>query len=268
MEASRVSRAQRYAIIPARMQSSRFPGKPLADLHGKPLVQHVYERVREAAVFDEIVVATDDERIAHAVRTAGGTAQMTRSDHATGTERVAEVAAALPPNTLVCNVQGDEPILPPGLLRDLVEFVESKPQIDMATAAHPASDACGRTNRNVVKVLLNRQGRALYFSRAAVPFAGDGAGHYLRHVGIYAFRQEALQRFVRFPVGDLEEREGLEQLRALENGMPIDVLVTRYITHGVDTPDDLKAVASRFGRSLESLRTKAKSSLGDSGSEI
>jgi len=116
-------------------------------------------------------------------------------------------------------------------------------------------------------VLVDRRGRALYFSRAAVPFAGDAEARYLRHVGVYAFRQASLERFVRFPCGDLERREGLEQLRALENGMPVDVLVTRHVTHGVDTPEDLKAVASRFARSLESSRTKARGFLSDSRSE-
>ncbi len=261
------SRAQRYAIIPARMASTRFPGKPLALLHGRPLVQHVYERVRDARVFDEIIVATDDARIAEVVRRAGGRAEMTRSDHATGTERVAEVAHDLPAETLICNVQGDEPILPAGLLRDLVAFVENDARIEMATAAHPADDAEGLRSPHVVKVLVDCNGRSLYFSRAAVPFASGREATYLRHVGIYAFRQQALQRFVALPRGELERREGLEQLRALENGMPIDVLVTSYVTHGVDTPEDLKAVASRLGRFLESSPTTTRGPLSDSGCE-
>lgn len=261
------SRAQRYAIIPARMRSTRFPGKPLADLRGKPLVQHVYERVRDADVFDEVVVATDDERIAEVVRSAGGAARMTRAAHATGTGRVAEVAAALPADTLVCNVQGDEPILPPALLRDLVHFVEADARIEMATAAHPASDAAGWSSPHVVKVLLDRSGRALYFSRSPVPYAREGGARYLRHVGVYAFRQRTLARFANLPVGELEEREGLEQLRALENGIPIDVLVTRHDTHGVDTPDDLKAVASRLARFLESTPIKTRGFHSDTGCE-
>lgn len=260
-------RAQRYAIIPARMGSTRFPGKPLADLCGKPLVQHVVERARDAAVFDEIIVATDDERIAGVVQRAGGRAKMTRADHGTGTERIAEVAAGLPASTLICNVQGDEPLLPVALLRDLVHFMEADAGIEMATAAHPASDEAGLRSPHVVKVLLDRHGRALYFSRAAVPYAAGGETRYLRHVGIYAFRAQALERIVALPPGDLERREGLEQLRALENGIPVDVLVTPHVTQGVDTPDDLKAVASQLERFLESTPTKTPGSLSDSGCE-
>jgi 3-deoxy-manno-octulosonate cytidylyltransferase (CMP-KDO synthetase) len=153
------------------------------------------------------------------------------------------------------------------LLRELVQFVEADERIEMATAAHPASDAVGWSNPHVVKVLLDRTGRALYFSRAPVPYAGESQARYLRHVGVYAFRQHTLARFVELPTGELEQREGLEQLRALENGIPIDVLVTQYDTQGVDTPDDLKAVASRLARFLESSRIKTRGSLSDTRCE-
>jgi 3-deoxy-manno-octulosonate cytidylyltransferase (CMP-KDO synthetase) len=246
------------AIIPARYSSSRFPGKPLAQLGGKPLVQHVLERAHEAGVFDAVWVATDDERIADAVRAAGGEARMTRSDHATGTERVAELAADLPADSLIVNVQGDEPLLPPALLQDLVRCAHEG--LDIVTAAYPAVDEGAFRSPHVVKVVLDRRGDALYFSRAPIPHALDAESRWLRHVGLYAFRQAALARFVSLPPADLERREGLEQLRALENGMRIHVLVTRHETLGVDTPEDLKAVAIRLGASLESGRSTASPS--------
>ena len=237
------------AIIPARYGSSRFPGKPLAMLAGKPLVLHVQERAREAGVFDAVWVATDDERIADAVRAAGGEARMTRSDHETGTERVAELARDLPADSLVVNVQGDEPLLPPALLQELVHCVHEDGSIEIATAAHPSDDAKAFHSPHVVKVVLDSRGDALYFSRAPIPHASGVATGFLRHVGLYAFRQAALVRFVSLPPGALEHREGLEQLRALENGMRIRVLVTLHETLGVDTPEDLKAVAIRLGAS-------------------
>lgn len=246
------SRPVRHAVIPARYAARRFPGKPLAELAGKPLVVHVLERVRAAGVFDAVCVATDDERIARVVRDAGGVACMTRADHATGTERVAEVAAALPEDALVCNVQGDEPLMPPELLRDLMDFADSDPAIECATAAHVCTDAAGLGSPHVVKVVLDASGRALYFSRAPIPHDGSGQRCYLRHIGVYAFRRRTLSRFVGLPRGELERREALEQLRALEHGVPIHVLVTRHETVGVDTPEDLKAVARRLAGCLES----------------
>jgi len=240
--------APAVAVIPARWASSRFPGKPLAALQGKPLVQHVLERTRAAAVFDAVWVATDDERIATAVRAAGGEARLTRAEHATGTERVAEVAAMLPDDAVVLNVQGDEPLVAPDLLRDLVQALRRDPAIDIVTAAHWADDAAGFASPHVVKVVIDAQGRALYFSRSGIPSAAAGtAPRYLRHIGIYGFRRRILSQFVQLPRGPLEAREGLEQLRALENDVRIHVLVTTHETLGVDTPEDLKAVALRLG---------------------
>jgi 3-deoxy-manno-octulosonate cytidylyltransferase (CMP-KDO synthetase) len=240
--------ATAVAVIPARWASTRFPGKPLAALHGKPVVQHVLERARAAAVFDAVWVATDDERIAAVVRAAGGEARLTRPEHATGTERVAEAAAALPPDAVVLNVQGDEPLVPPELLRDLVQALQRDPAIDIVTAAHWSEDAAGFASPHVVKVVIDAAGRALYFSRCGIPHAAPGtAQHYLRHIGIYGFRRRILSQFVQLPRGPLEAREGLEQLRALENGLRIHVLVTTHETLGVDTPEDLKAVALRLG---------------------
>ncbi len=234
------------AVIPARWASVRFPGKPLALLAGRPMIVHVLERARESAVFDAVWVATDDERIAAVVRQAGGVARMTRADHATGTERVAEAAADLPPDAIVVNVQGDEPLIAPALLCELVELLATDPAVDIATAAHEARDAAGRTSPHVVKVVRGANGDALYFSRAAVPHSRDDDTTYLHHIGIYAFRHAALARFVQLAPSALERREGLEQLRGLENGMRIRVLVTAHASRGVDTPEDLKAVALRL----------------------
>jgi len=234
------------AIIPARWASTRFPGKPLAPLAGRPMLAHVVERVTAAAVFDAVWVATDDERIAAAARAAGAQVRMTRSDHATGTERVAEAAAGLPAGALVVNVQGDEPLVPPELLRELVARLRADAAIELLTAAHPADDAAGFASPHVVKVVLDAHGRALYFSRAGIPQPGAAPLRYLRHIGIYAFRAAALARFIALPRGELEIREGLEQLRALEHGMQIHVVVTAHETRGIDTPEDLKAVAMRL----------------------
>jgi 3-deoxy-manno-octulosonate cytidylyltransferase (CMP-KDO synthetase) len=235
------------AVIPARWGSSRFPGKPLADLAGKPLVVHVLDRVRESGAFDVVWVATDDERIADAVHAAGGEARLTRTDHATGTERVAETTAHLPDSALVFNVQGDEPLVPPSLLAALAARLRADPGLEIITAAHPEHDPQAFASPHAVKVVVDAGGRALYFSRAPIPHAGGGApSEWLRHVGIYGFRAAALARFVRLPAGRLEKREGLEQLRALEHGMRIDVLVTEHATQGVDTPADLEAVAKRL----------------------
>jgi 3-deoxy-manno-octulosonate cytidylyltransferase (CMP-KDO synthetase) len=237
------------AIIPARWGSSRFPGKPLALLGGKPLVQHVLERAQAAQVFEAVWVATDDERIAAAVRAAGGTAFATRADHATGTERVAELAERLPDHALVVNVQGDEPLVAPELLRQLVACLRADPAVEIVTAAHASADAAAFASPHVVKVVLDARGDALYFSRAGIPHPRGAAPRFWRHVGVYGFRRHALARLVALPPSALERSEGLEQLRALETGMRIRVLITTYESHGVDTPADLKAVANRLGAS-------------------
>ncbi len=232
------------AIIPARYHSSRFPGKPLALLQGKPMIAHVVERARAAAVFDHVWVATDDIRIRDAVQAAGGEAYLTRADHATGTERVAELAARLPRDASVVNVQGDEPLVHPELLRDIVHALRDDPECDVVTAAHPSQDVTAFASPHVVKVVVDAAGRALYFSRAPIPGGvGGDPSHFLHHIGIYGFRRASLDRFVALPRGELELHEGLEQLRALEHGMRIRVLVTAHRTLGVDTPADLKAVA-------------------------
>ena len=229
------------AIIPARYHSSRFPGKPLALLHGKPMIAHVVDRARAAAVFDRVWVATDDERILEAVQAAGGEAYLTRADHATGTERIAELAARLPREASVVNLQGDEPLVHPGLLREIVHELQDDPKCEIVTAAYRSDDPAAFANPHVVKVVVDAEDRALYFSRAPIPSGGDACS-FLHHVGIYGFRRASLDRFVTLSRGELELREGLEQLRALEHGMRIRVLVTSHRTLGVDTPADLKAV--------------------------
>jgi 3-deoxy-manno-octulosonate cytidylyltransferase (CMP-KDO synthetase) len=234
------------AVVPARWGSSRFPGKPLAPLGGRPMVVHVLERARAAFVFDAVWAATDDARIADAVQAAGFEAVLTSADHTTGTERVAEAVSALTADAIVVNVQGDEPLVPPALLADLVEVMRAEPGLEMATAACAGSDAADFASPHVVKVVVDAQDDALYFSRAPIPCPRSAAPSYLRHVGVYAFRAAALRRLVTFAPGRLEAIEGLEQLRALENGMRIRVRRTEHAPIGVDTPDDLKAVASRL----------------------
>lgn len=235
------------AVIPARLASSRFPGKMLADRTGKPLVQHVWERVRLARRIDRVIVATDDQRIADAVRGFGGDAAMTRADHPNGTTRIAEVAAALD-SDLVINVQGDEPEIDPTLIDRLVALLDERPDCPMATLASPCRDAADFANPNVVKVVLRRDGTAMYFSRAAIPFDrdGDSAATPLRHVGIYGYRRAFLPRYISLPETPLERSEKLEQLRALEHTVPIAVAVVDAAVHGIDTPEQYEAFVGRW----------------------
>ncbi len=232
-------------VIPSRFGSSRFPGKSLADLAGKPLVVRVVENSRRITTASKIVVATDDERIAEAVTSAGGVAEMT-GDHATGTDRIGEVVQRHEAD-LIVNLQGDEPLLDPTDVDDLIRTMAQQPQLDIGTCAHSFTNAASWQDPNAVKVICDQRGRALYFSRAPIPgtFPGaenKGAQVALRHVGIYAFRREALLRFLQLERTPLEMAEGLEQLRALENGMSIQVLPIAQAPVGVDTPADLEEV--------------------------
>jgi len=239
-------------VIPARFQSSRFPGKPLALIAGKTLVQRVYERAKGARRLSRLVVATDDDRIARAVESFGGEAVMTSPDHASGTDRLAEVARRLPAEIYV-NIQGDEPLLDPADVDRLVECLEADGGAAMATLAQPMGDARAAGDANVVKVVCDSAGRALYFSRSAIPYvrfpepasqegAPSGAGPWLRHVGVYAYRRRFLLEFASWKPGRLESLEGLEQLRALEAGRTIQVVEARGRYLGVDTPEDVIAV--------------------------
>lgn len=236
-------------VIPARYGSTRFPGKALADVHGKPLIVRVAENARGVRLADRVLVATDDPRIEAAVTAAGLDCELTGA-HATGTDRIAEVAARHDA-ALVVNLQGDEPLLPPADVDALIARMAAEPAWDIGTCAHPFDGPDDWREPNVVKVVADRAGRALYFSRAPIPGMFPGAerpGHTvaLRHVGIYAYRREALLRFAALPRTPLEQAEGLEQLRALENGLTIGVVTVAAGPVGVDTPADLERVRAAW----------------------
>lgn len=225
------------AVIPARYASTRFPGKPLAPLLGVPMVAHVVARVQEAGVADEIIVATDDQRIAEAARQAGATVEMT-GEAASGTDRVAQVARGRKA-AVVLNVQGDEPALPPENLRRLAQFLLAHPDAPIATLALPAVPG-DLDDANVVKVVCDHLGRALYFSRAPIPYPRHaGRTPALRHLGLYGFQRQALLQFTAWPEVELERVEGLEQLRALWHGMTMYVLPASGESVAVDVPEDL-----------------------------
>jgi 3-deoxy-manno-octulosonate cytidylyltransferase (CMP-KDO synthetase) len=231
-------------VIPARYASTRFPGKPLADLGGKPMVVHVCERARESGALS-VAVATDDERIVQAVVQAGHRALMTRADHPSGTDRIAEAAGALglAGQDIVVNVQGDEPLIDPGLIRDVAAMLGRNREASMSTACHPIHDAASLDNPNVVKVVLDAAGYALYFSRSRIPFPREAGASCYRHAGIYGYRVEFLKIYASLKPALLEQTEALEQLRALWHGYRIAVAVsTAEIPPGVDTPQDLEAV--------------------------
>jgi 3-deoxy-manno-octulosonate cytidylyltransferase (CMP-KDO synthetase) len=227
------------AIIPARYASSRFPGKPLAEIAGRPMIEHVYRRAAEARGVDAVVVATDDRRIVEAVEAFGGVARMTGAAHRTGTDRVAEVAADLS-CAIVVNVQGDEPLLDPGMITAVVEPLRADAEVVMTTARRPLTDAADLDNPHVVKVVSDGRGDALYFSRAPIPHGAAGGAQAFVHVGLYAFRRDFLLRFAALPQTPLELAESLEQLRALEHGYRIRTVVTEHHSIGVDTPEDLE----------------------------
>jgi 3-deoxy-manno-octulosonate cytidylyltransferase (CMP-KDO synthetase) len=233
------------ALIPARMGSSRFPGKPLALILGKPLIQRVYERALEVAGLDGVWVATDDERIRECVAAFGGRAVMTRDDHPSGSDRLAEAAGLLhlAPEDIVINIQGDQPVFPPELIAQLAAVLRRDPEAVMVTPVRRLRDPAGAANPNVVKAVFDRSGRALYFSRSPLPFWRDaGQPYYYKHIGIYAYRVEFLKKFVHLPPGRWELAEKLEQLRALEHGFVIHVVETPGDTREVDTPEDLQEV--------------------------
>jgi 3-deoxy-manno-octulosonate cytidylyltransferase (CMP-KDO synthetase) len=223
------------AVIPARWASSRFPGKPLAMLRGKPMIQHVFERVRRTRGLSRTLVATDDARIAEAVKAFGGEVVMT-GECRTGTDRVCEAVRSIAAE-VVLDVQGDEPLIEPACLEALLAAF-GEPAVQMATLARALLPE-EATNPNVVKVVCDRDGDALYFSRAAIPFARNPPARALGHVGVYAFRKGFLEKLSALASTPLERAEGLEQLRVLENGLPIRVVQTSWRSVGVDTPEDL-----------------------------
>ena len=230
-------------VIPARYASVRFPGKPLAPLAGKPMVVRVWEAAQSAARLDRSVVATDDERIAAAVRQAGGEAVLTSPDAASGTDRLAEAARAIPADAYV-NIQGDEPLMSPANIDRAVETLAADPRREIATIALPMP-AAQAADPNVVKVVVARDGRALYFSRSPIPYARQGPPAYRKHLGIYVYRGETLQKLAALSPSPLERAESLEQLRWLEAGYAIWVGEAADDSIGVDTPEDL-ARAERY----------------------
>ncbi len=228
-------------VIPARYRSTRFPGKPLALIAGKPMIQWVYERAKRARLLDEVFVATDDVRIEKAVRGFGGKVVMTSARHRSGTDRVAEVARKTQA-ALVVNIQGDEPLIQPQAIDDAVRALTKDEKCDISTLAAPAGPEA-LLDPDVVKTVCDRSGLALYFSRGAIPYPREGAGRQvLQHIGLYAYRREALQRLSRMAPSRLEKIEKLEQLRALENGLKIKVITISNGWPSVDRPEDVKKV--------------------------
>lgn len=242
-------------VIPARYASSRLPGKPLLMETGKYLIQHVYERACLASPA-AVLVATDDQRIYQAVRGFGGKAVMTRSDHPSGTDRIAEVAMHLDVDVIV-NLQGDEPLVEPASLQQLPRLLEEDAEAEMATLATPISTLTQWRDPNCVKVVRDRRGRALYFSRSPIPFVRDGLPdlsnknhEFLQHLGLYAYRRDFLAQFAHLPVHPLEQLEKLEQLRVLGNGGAIAVGVVSQHSVGVDTPEDYRRFVDSYFREL------------------
>jgi 3-deoxy-manno-octulosonate cytidylyltransferase (CMP-KDO synthetase) len=236
-----------FGLIPARYASTRFPGKPLALIAGKPLLQHVVERCRMARSLQEIIVATDDERIREVARKFCSV-EMTRSEHPSGSDRIAEVVERLACEAVV-NIQGDEPLIDPRVVDAVANALD---RFEMSTAATPIRERGEYDNPNVVKVVVSRAGQALYFSRRTIPYVRDAASRsleeqmaafpFLKHLGIYGYRREALLRLVKWPISALERAEKLEQLRALENGVQIGVVQVDYDSLGVDVPEDIQRV--------------------------
>ncbi len=230
------------SLIPSRYASTRLPGKPLADICGRPMIQHVYERVRGVSLFDDVIVATDDSRIAGAVRAFGGKVCMTSPDCPSGSDRIREAAAQHLADIYV-NVQGDEPLIEPSAIERLVLEMQADESLQMATLCYPV-DAEKARDPNLVKVVRAHNGNALYFSRSPIPYPRSGGtpASYLGHLGIYAYRRDLLMRFNELPSSPLENTEKLEQLRVLQAGIDIRVLLTDAMGPGVDTPEDLEEV--------------------------
>ncbi len=230
--------------IPARFGSTRFPGKPLAQLAGRPMIAHVIERALATGLGD-VIVATDDRRIAEAAERAGAIVRMTRPDHTSGTERLAEAMQDVDCD-IVVNVQGDEPLIDPRAIRAVIQPLEHEPTLSMATLAHPISSMKDLHDPHVVKVVCNAMGHAMYFSRAAIPYPRGEAGVPLKHVGVYAYRKAFLLGYPRLVPCEAEQAEHLEQLRALYHGHTIAVTIGDFECTGVDTPEDLVRAESRL----------------------
>lgn len=237
------------AVIPARYASTRFPGKPLVDIRGKSTIRRVYEQANKATLVDEVIVATDDERILEHVQGFGGQVVMTSDQHRSGTDRCAEVAAALSGFDRIINVQGDEPFINPQQIDQVVQPLIEDPEVAIATLAKQLTDPDVLFDPNVVKVVFNALHRALYFSRNTIPYLRDvpreswlEEAAFYKHIGIYGFKREVLLALAQLEPGVLEQCESLEQLRWLEAGYSIYVGITQWETHGIDRPEDLKKI--------------------------
>ena len=236
-------------VIPARFASSRFPGKALAIIASKPMIQHVFERASRSRYLSDLVIATDDERIAAAARAFRAPVRMTLPDHPSGTDRVAEVASAYPDVELIVNIQGDEPLIDPEAIDAAILSVLGDPTVSMGTLMKRIENPEEVSNPNVVKVVTDLHGRAIYFSRLPIPYVretGSIALTRFKHIGLYIYRRDLLLAYPDLPVGPLERSERLEQLRALENGHSIRVVETDYDSLGVDTPEDFERVSKLF----------------------
>ena len=244
--------AEVVGIIPARYDSKRLPGKPLVLIHDRPMIQHVYQRAAQASTLARLVVATDDRRIQKAVAQFGGEALMTSHEHLSGTDRVAEAARQLmlEDDAIVINIQGDEPLLRAEMIDSLVGSLQENMNVPMATLAYPQTAKDDFTDPGVTKVVFDARGRALYFSRSPIPAVRDGSSPpaYCKHLGFYGYRNGFLQEFTRLSPGVLEKLEKLEQLRALEHGFSISVVISPFDSISVDTPEDLARVRKFMGK--------------------
>jgi 3-deoxy-manno-octulosonate cytidylyltransferase (CMP-KDO synthetase) len=243
------------AVIPARYAATRLPGKPLVSLAGKSMIERVWERARQAKTISRVIIATDDDRILKAAAAFGAEAAMTRSEHRSGTERVAEVAAGMARGSeeIFVNVQGDEPLIEPGAIDAAVEAIESEESVQVSTLMVPIAKPADIMDPNIVKVVLDFDGNALYFSRAPIPWVRDRDApvhaQHMKHLGLYAFRRAALLDFPTLPLGDLERIEQLEQLRWMENGYKIRVAETQHDSVSVDVPEDIERVEQLLRKS-------------------
>lgn len=248
------------AVIPARYASFRLPGKTLADIHGRPMIEHVYRRAAAARSIASVIVATDDERVLRAVEAFGGVARMTSPGHQSGTDRIAEVASSLQA-ALIVNVQGDEPLIEPAMIDEAVAPFAADASLMMSTLRRRIEDESERQNPHITKVVVDNDDFALYFSRAPIPFirAGSPAAPAWRHVGLYVYRRECLMRLASLPPTAMEKSEALEQLRALEHGIRIKAVETQFDSIGVDTAEDLARVRAAFSGDTTRARATVSS---------
>lgn len=243
-------------IIPARYESTRFPGKVLADRTGKPLIQHVYEQASQAKLVSDVIVAADDQRIIDAVEMFGGKAILTKPDHPNGTSRIAEIASSIETD-LIVNVQGDEPEIQPEHIDLAISTLNDHESSVMATIASPFADDEDPADPNIVKVVVGGDGSALYFSRSLIPYDRDGNSKLkpLKHVGLYVYRKDFLPNYVSLPATDLEQTEKLEQLRVLEHGYKIAVAIANVKYHGIDTPQQYNDFVDRYRKAQQTTTT-------------